>query len=226
MSNGKDLVELLSPYQVQINSFIDNLNHYNNIQAGQDDVSDIPTPDFYTQTPAQPDFTPYPVAQTTTTSIFQVPTTPDLHTQTTAQPYLSPYPVAQPSSFFQVPTTPDLYTQAPAQPDFPPYPVTQPTTCFQVTTTPADPKYSPNPVNHPTTPTITPTQPYPVKSTPLFPPLPSSSGQVCENCGILDQMVKKFNKDPQKSKGGRPTKEKLLREAFNFSSVWTISLTP
>jgi len=36
--------------------------------------------------------------------------------------------------------------------------------------------------------------------------------QPCQSCGILDQLVKKHNQDPLKSKGGRPTKEKALRD--------------
>ena len=43
-----------------------------------------------------------------------------------------------------------------------------------------------------------------------------SSTQPCPNCGLLDQMVKKITKDPEKPKGGRPTKENAVREAFKF----------
>ena len=42
------------------------------------------------------------------------------------------------------------------------------------------------------------------------------STQPCLNCGIFDQMVKNLTKDPKKPKGGRPTREKALREAFKF----------
>ena len=100
-------------------------------------------------------------------------------------------PMFPPQTFYQETTNPDIQIQTEFNPN-------------------------PSPILAPMFPTQTLNQDTTNLNIPIQAEFTPSSTQPCPNCGLLDQMVKKITKDPEKPKGGRPTKENAVREAFKF----------
>ena len=211
--NTQELADLLNPCQSGIQTYLEEFQHLSEIQTRDYDPTNelqqyppvISVPEVSRTLP--PVIHPSTSLFMNNTSKIQVPS-----------PILPP--MFPPQTFYQEITNPIIPVQTEFNPNPSPIltPMFLPQTFHQETTYPDIPvqtEFNPNP--SPILPPMFPTQKLNQDTTnPNIPIQTPSSAQPCPNCGLLDQMVKKITKDPEKPKGGRPTKENAVREAFKF----------